>query len=147
MNNIRLMITLLCFSGWLSTHAKLVSGEDKSANQNINPLIGTWEWTNIKNSCNETYIFATDGSSYITSGKETSKASYKISEKPSEKGFYKVTLKIEQDLGGVDCSEETADNTGQEYTNYLSFHPSGNQYVVCEKETTDSCVGPLRKLK
>ncbi len=112
-----------------------------------NPLIGTWEWTNIKNSCNETYIFATDGSSHITSGTETSTASYVLSEKPSEKGFYKVTLKIIKDHGGKDCSEETVDNSGQEYSNFLAFHPSGNQYVVCEKETTDSCVGPLKKVK
>jgi hypothetical protein len=112
-----------------------------------NPLVGTWEWTNIKNSCNETYIFATDGSSHITSGTETSTASYLLSEKPSEKGFYKVTLKIIKDHGGKDCSEETVDNSGQEYSNFLAFHPSGNQYVVCEKETTDSCIGPLKRVK
>jgi hypothetical protein len=112
-----------------------------------NPLLGTWEWTNIKNGCNETYIFAADGSSHITSGTETSTASYVITEKPSDKGFYKVTLKIVKDHGGKDCSEEVVDNTGHEYTNFLAFHPSGNQYVVCEKETTDSCIGPLRKVK
>lgn len=114
---------------------------------NHNPLIGTWEWTNIKNSCNEVYIFAADGSSHITSGTETSTASYVITEKPSEKGFYKVTLKIVKDHGGQDCSDKVNDSTGEEYTHYLAFHPSGNQYVVCEKETIDSCIGPLRRAK
>lgn len=113
----------------------------------LNPLVGTWEWTNIKNSCTEIYIFAVDGTSHITSGTETSTASYVLSEKPSEKGFYKVTLKIVKDHGGQDCSEEVTDNTGQEYSNFLAFHPSGNQYVVCEKETTDSCIGPLKKIQ
>jgi hypothetical protein len=111
----------------------------------VNPLEGTWEWVNIKNGCNETYIFAADGSSHITSGTEVSDASYILSEKPSVKGFYKVTLKILKDKGGKDCSEDVSDSTGQEYTNYLAFHPAGNQYVVCEKESIDSCIGPLKR--
>lgn len=112
-----------------------------------NPLLGTWEWTNIKNSCNEMYIFAADGTSHITSGTETSTASYTIADKVSEKGFYKVTLKILKDHGGQDCSDKVNDSTGEEYTHYLAFHPSGNQYVVCEKETTDSCIGPLKRVQ
>ena len=115
--------------------------------KNINPLLGTWEWTNVKNSCHELYIFGVDGTGHITSGSETSTASYLIADKPSEKGFYKMTLKIVKDHGGQDCSDEVTDNTGEEYTHYLAFHPSGSQYVVCDKEATDSCIGPLRRVQ
>jgi hypothetical protein len=141
---INLYVSIILFMLSISLMlSKAVHAESTPVAQISNPLIGTWEWTNIKNSCNEIYIFAADGSSHITSGTETSTASYVIAEKPSDKGFYKVTLKIIKDHGGQDCSEEVTDNTGQEYTNFLVFHPSGNQYVVCEKETTDSCIGPL----
>lgn len=111
-----------------------------------NPIEGTWEWVNIKNGCVETYIFAADGSSHITSGTEISEASYQIAKKPSEKGFYKVTLKIIKDKGGKDCSDEEQDNTGEEYTKYLMFHPAGGQYVSCDKEDIHECVGPLRRV-
>ena len=116
------------------------------ANKSTNPLEGTWEWVNIKNGCNEIYIFAGDGSGHITSGEEISEASYQIAKTPSTKGFYKVTLKIEKDKGGKDCSEDVSDSTGETYTKYLMFHPSGGQYVSCDKESVDSCVGPLRRV-
>lgn len=134
-----LLLTLLSLSG-------VAFAEDKRT-EKTNPLEGTWEWVNIKNGCSETYIFAHDGTSHIVSGTEVSDAKYSLSEKPSEKGFYKVTLKIEKDQGGTDCSDDVSDSTGQEYTNFLAFHPSGNLYVVCEKESTDSCIGPLKRIQ
>lgn len=112
-----------------------------------NPLEGTWEWTNIKNSCVETYIFAADGTGHITSGSEISIAQYEIDKTPTPKGFYKVVLTIKEDQGGTDCSEDVSNNTGESYTKYLMFHPSGGQYVSCDKETTDSCVGPLQRVR
>lgn len=129
----------------LNSYAQLPSEE--SSTQSNNPLLGTWEWTNIKNGCHETYIFAHDGSSHIVSGDEVSEAKYSLSEKPSASGFYKVTLTITQDKGGKDCSEDMSDSTGQEFTNFLAFHPSGNLYVVCEKESTDTCIGPLKRIE
>jgi len=117
-----------------------------STRTKLNPLEGTWEWTNIKNGCMETYIFAADGSGHITSGTEISTASYTIDTTPTSKGYFKVILKIIQDKGGKDCSEDEKDNTGEEYTKYLMFHPAGGQYVSCDKESVDSCVGPLRRV-
>lgn len=129
----------------LNSFAQLTSQE--SSTQTNNPLLGTWEWTNIKNGCHETYIFAHDGSSHIVSGDEVSEAKYSLSEKPTSSGFYKVTLTITQDKGGKDCSDDVSDSTGQQFTNFLAFHPSGNLYVVCEKESTDSCIGPLKRIE
>ncbi len=138
------MRTCLLVSLLLTVNIQVSFASDKAV---LNPLVGTWQWVNIKNGCEETYIFAADGSSHITSGAEVSIASYQIADKPSEKGFYKVTLKILEDKGGQDCSEEVNDSTGEEYTNYLQFHPSGNLYVACDKESTDSCVGPLNRAR
>lgn len=118
-----------------------------NTSDNSNPLEGTWEWTNIKNSCVETYIFAADGSGHITSGTEISTAKYEIDKTPTAKGFYKVVLTIKEDKGGKDCSEDESINSGESYTKYLMFHPSGSQYVSCDKEATDSCVGPLQRVR
>jgi hypothetical protein len=113
----------------------------------INPLQGTWEWVNIKNSCVENYIFGIENSGYITSGEEKSTAEYTISDKPSEKGFYAVNLKIVEDKGGKDCGESVENNTGEIYKKFVMFHPSGNQYVSCDSEDIKDCVGPFRRIQ
>ena len=112
-----------------------------------NPLQGTWEWVNIKNSCVENYIFGIENSGYITSGEEKSTAEYTISEKPSEKGFYAVNLKIVEDKGGKDCGESYENNTGEVYKKFVMFHPAGNQYVSCDSEDIKDCVGPFRRIQ
>ena len=112
-----------------------------------NPLQGTWEWVNIKNSCVENYIFGVENSGYITSGEEKSTAEYTISEKPSEKGFYAVNLKIVEDKGGKDCGENYENNTGEVYKKFVMFHPAGNQYVSCDSEDIKDCVGPFRRIQ
>lgn len=112
-----------------------------------NPLLGTWEWVNIKNSCVETYIFGIDHTSHITSGAEISDASYEIADKPTEKGYYKVKLSILKDHGGLDCGESIEDNTGEAYHKFVMFHPSGNQYVSCDSEDIKDCVGPFKRIQ
>lgn len=112
-----------------------------------NPLLGSWEWVNIKNSCVETYIFGAENTGHITSGEEISDAQYQISEKPTAKGFYQVELKILKDKGGKDCGESYEDNSGDVYKKFLMFHPSGEQYVSCDKEDVRECVGPFKRLK
>jgi len=112
-----------------------------------NPLLGTWEWVNVKNSCREVYIFGTGGSSHITSGEEISTASYTISDTPDNHGYYAVTLTIHEDKGGADCGESVENNSGERYQKYLMFHPSGNLYVSCDQPDTSSCVGPFKRLQ
>jgi hypothetical protein len=125
----------------LTAFATLVNAEA------VNPLNGTWEWVNIKNSCVETYIFGVENSAHITSGEETSKAQYEISEKPSEKGFYAVSLKILVDEGGKDCGESMENNSGEVYKKFVMFHPSGQQYVSCDTEDIKDCVGPFKRIQ
>lgn len=112
-----------------------------------NPLLGTWEWVNIKNSCREVYIFGTEGSSHITSGDEISLASYTISDQPDANSYYAVTLNIIEDKGGVDCGESLENNTGESYQKFVQFHPSGNLYISCDQPDTTSCVGPFKRLQ
>lgn len=112
---------------------------------NGHPLLGTWEWVNIKNSCKETYIFDSEGSGHITSGEEVSIASYSISEEADAQGYYAVKLHILEDKGGKDCGESVENNSGETYQKYLMFHPSGNLYVSCDSPDTSSCVGPFKR--
>lgn len=131
------VLVVMCF-GLSSTHAN----ESKT-----NPLQGTWEWVNIKNSCVEIYIFGVEQSGHITSGEETSIARYEIADKPTEHGFYKVKLSIVKDNGGKDCGESYEDNTGDVYNKFVMFHPSGNQYVSCDSEDIKDCVGPFKRIQ
>jgi hypothetical protein len=110
-----------------------------------NPLQGTWEWVNIKNSCVEIYTFGIENTAHITSGDEVSDARYIISDQPTTKGFYQVSLEILDDKGGKDCGESVENNTGEIYKKFVMFHPGGHQYVSCDKEDTSTCVGPFRK--
>lgn len=112
-----------------------------------NPLLGSWEWINLKNSCREEYIFGSEGSGYITSGEETSTASYTISAQPDAHGYYAVQLHIINDKGGKDCGESVENNSGETYQKYLMFHPSGNLYVSCDSADTSSCVGPFKRVQ
>lgn len=110
-----------------------------------NPLQGAWEWVNIKNSCVEIYTFGIENTAHIISGDEVSDARYTISAQPTTKGFYQVSLEILDDKGGKDCGESVENDTGEVYTKFVMFHPSGHQYVSCDKEDTSTCVGPFRK--
>lgn len=118
-----------------------------AAELKTNPLQGTWEWVNIKNSCVEIYIFGVEQSGHITSGEETSIARYEIADKPTDNGFYKVKLSIVKDNGGKDCGESYEDNTGDVYNKFVMFHPSGNQYVSCDSEDIKDCVGPFKRIQ
>lgn len=112
-----------------------------------NNLQGNWEWVNSQNSCVETYIFDTNSVAHITSGVEVSDAEYQISENMTDKGFYQLTLKILKDHGGLDCGEVLEDNSGHIYHKFVMFHPSGDQYVSCDKESIETCVGPFKRMQ
>ncbi len=118
-----------------------------TAQASDNPLLGTWEWVNVKNSCREVYIFGVEGSSHITSGEEISTARYTIADQPDSHGYYAVQLQIIEDQGGKDCGESLENNSGESYQKYLMFHPSGHLYVSCDSADTSNCVGPFKRLQ
>jgi hypothetical protein len=135
----------VCFIAFLAIGSGISSAIANESN--TNPLQGTWEWVNIKNSCVEIYIFGIEQSGHITSGEETSIARYEIADKPTDNGFYKVKLSIVKDNGGKDCGESYEDNTGDVYNKFVIFHPSGNQYVSCDSEDIKDCVGPFKRIQ
>jgi len=110
------------------------------------PLIGTWTWEVPDAKCSELYRIRKDGTALITSGDEVAETTFTISAKPSAKGFYKWVDRVAKDNGKKDCAGETM-RVGQELTNYVNIHPSGQALLLCEREDINTCVGPLTRQK
>jgi hypothetical protein len=110
------------------------------------PMIGSWQITLPDGSCREIYRIRSDGTSIVTSGEEISESEFVISDKPSSKGFYKWVDTIRKDNGKKDCLGEIT-QVGQEATNYILLHPSGDGFLICPEEDVDTCVGPFLRLK
>jgi hypothetical protein len=109
------------------------------------PIIGRWSITLPDESCSETYTFRPDGTSLVTSGEEIAESVFEISPKPSPQGFYKWTDRLVKDNGKKDCTGETTE-VGQVVTNFVRFHPSGVAFIMCAKESLDSCIGPFMRV-
>lgn len=110
------------------------------------PIIGTWKITLPDNSCHEIYRVRANGTSVVTSADEVAESTFDISDQPSPKGFYKWVDKITKDNGQKDCSGEVME-IGHEATNFITFHPSGNMFLMCEKEDLNTCIGPFVRQK
>ncbi len=110
------------------------------------PMIGAWQITLPDGSCREIYRIRSDGTSIVTSGEEISESEFVISDKPSPKGFFKWVDTIKKDNGKKDCLGEIT-KVGQQATNYVLFHPSGDGFLICQEENVDTCVGPFLRLK
>lgn len=110
------------------------------------PLIGTWKITLPDGSCYEVYRFRANGTTLVTSADEVAESEFEISDRPSAHGFYKWVDKIVKDNGKKDCSGEIME-VGHVATNYIRFHPSGNMFLMCEREETDTCIGPFMRVK
>lgn len=108
-------------------------------------IIGKWTWTLPNSNCSETYIFQPDGTGSCTSGEENDESIYRISSLPTPKGFFVLSDKITKTNGGKDCSGSVTP-VGDEVTMYLSFHQSGDMFIVCNSESFDTCFGPLKRI-
>lgn len=135
-----LAIALVAFS------AQAFSADSPFAKNGNSRLIGKWTWTRPTNSCTEVYEYRADGTLFVVSGDEKSDNTYHLAYEPSLKGFYKITSTIVKDRGGKDCADSETDDTGATDTNFIKFHPSGNQYTVCHEESFEKCFGPLRRI-
>ena len=110
----RLLIFLV--AGALSFFALTGAAETQSVKTALHPLIGKWQWTRTENKCTEVYDFKADGTVPVTSGEEKTENTYRVSPEPDSGGFYQLTLKVNKDFGGKDCSDSDEDSTGQEST-------------------------------
>jgi hypothetical protein len=109
-------------------------------------IIGKWKLTLPNTACTEIYNFRADGTTSVNSGEEYGESVYRISSFPTAKGFYILNDKVTKTNGGKSCSGSTIP-IGHEVTMYISFHPSGNMFIICESESFDACMGPLERIK
>lgn len=110
------------------------------------PIIGTWKIELPDGSCHEIYHIRRDGTMVVTSGAEISESDFTISDRPSAKGFYKWVDRVTKDNGRADCSGEITE-AGHSATNFVLFNPAQDQFVICEDDTGEACIGPFIRLK
>lgn len=109
------------------------------------PIIGTWRFSLPDGSCDETYRFRGDGTSFVTSGEEVAESEYRIAAKPSRAGFYEWIDTIVKDNGKKDCAGQITD-VGRKTTNYIRFDTQRQRFIVCRSENLQQCFGPLRRV-
>lgn len=109
------------------------------------PIIGTWTLTLPILSCSETYRFRSNGMVHTTSGDEVGESIYVISCYPSAKQFYKWVDTITKTNGKRDCAGQMVP-VGDQATNFIRFDETGDRIFVCQSESNDSCLGPLRRV-
>ena len=110
------------------------------------PLIGTWRVDVPSLNCFEVYEIRPDGTTRVTSAKEIGESEFQISGQPSAKGFYKWVDKVIKNNGQPDCSGNSVP-AGDVATNFVLLRADGDQFLMCEEESTKSCLGPFVRLK
>ena len=110
------------------------------------PIIGRWTITLPDGSCTETYTFRADGTTIVTSAGEIAESVFEISAKPGPSGFFKWMDRVTKDNGKKDCSGEITE-VGHSAVNYVQFHRSNNMFIMCAKESLDSCIGPFVRVQ
>lgn len=109
------------------------------------PLLGSWRIDVPGTQCHEIYTVKRDGTMSVTSGAQAAESEFEIDVEPSAKGFYKWVDKIVKDNGKPDCSGEIM-QVGHVATNYIILHPTRPEFLMCEAERLDTCIGPFRRL-
>jgi hypothetical protein len=110
------------------------------------PIIGTWKIELPDGSCHEVYHIRRDGTMVVTSAEEISESAFTISDRPSAKGFYKWIDRVTKDNGKRDCSGDVTE-VGHSATNFVLFNPAQDQFVICEDDSGEVCIGPFVRLK
>lgn len=109
------------------------------------PLIGLWVVEVPGTSCQETYEVRPDGTMSVTSGSQAVETRFQVSSRPTPQGFYAWLDQVVYDNGQPDCLGGRGE-PGHLVLNYLWFDRSGREFLLCEDESLDSCVGPFRRL-
>ena len=109
------------------------------------PLIGTWRVEVPSLKCFEVYEIRQDGTTRVTSAKEIAESEFEISVTPGPKGFYKWIDKVVKNNGQPDCSGESVP-TGDVAVNFIILRPAKDQFLMCQEENLNSCLGPFVRL-
>ncbi|HEY1059290.1 MAG TPA: PQQ-dependent sugar dehydrogenase [Limnobacter sp.] len=106
------------------------------------PLVGAWRIDVPGTSCYEIYDMRADGTLRVVSGAQQADAEFSLAKKPEGEGFYKWTNKITNHNQQPDCMG-TVMQTGHEATFYITFHSTGDQFLLCEQANLSACFGPF----
>ena len=109
------------------------------------PLIGSWRVQLPDMDCAEIYRIHADGTMHVTSAEEVSDSQFEISDRPGADGFYTWVDRIVRDNGKPDCSGNITP-IGHTSSNFILLHPSGEAFLLCEKEDVDTCIGPFERV-
>ncbi|NNM83012.1 MAG: hypothetical protein HKL98_10480 [Burkholderiales bacterium] len=110
-------------------------------------LYGKWTWTYSKNNCTESYEFRTDNTYAVTSGDEVGESRFTITDKPDPNGFYRMTDVVTKSNGRTGCDGEPGGTpVGDKATNYIIFHPTREEMLMCQSPSLNACFGPLRRV-
>jgi len=109
------------------------------------PYLGKWMWA--YNGCNEVYENRSNGTSKITSGEEVGESAFTISDEPERSGFYSVTDTVTNSNGKTGC-DGTSGGTpvGDVAAFYVFIRPSNEEMLICQDESINQCMGPLKRI-
>jgi hypothetical protein len=110
------------------------------------PILGTWTFTIPDGHCSETYEFRADGSLLTSSGEARSERVYEITAWPKPNGFYRLVDKVIRENGKLGYVGDPTEPSVSAII-LIRFSPSGNNFVACETEPPDNCVGPLQRIR
>lgn len=109
------------------------------------PLVGLWEIEVPGTSCLETYEVRPDGTMSVSSGSQAVESHFLVSSRPTRLGFYAWVDQVVYDNGLPDCLGGRGE-AGQVALNFVWFDRSGREFLLCDDESLDACVGPFRRL-
>ncbi|WEF33746.1 hypothetical protein [Pseudoduganella chitinolytica] len=106
------------------------------------PIVGIWRLEVPEAACTETYRIRADGTALVTSAGEVAETTIEIAAQPDGNGFYRAVNRIVKDNGKPDCTGQVT-KPGHRIDTYILFHPSGNQFLMCQAPDRRACIGPL----
>lgn len=109
------------------------------------PYLGKWVWN--YRGCDEFYEYRRDRTSRIKSGEEVGESTFTISDEPEKSGFYHMVDTVTRSNGNPGCDGSPGGTpVGEVSELYVFIRPSGEEMLICEDESVDACIGPLRRL-
>ena len=130
----------------LATMAAVTAGAAAAPLRADHPIVGIWRLQLPEERCTETYRIRADGTALVTSAEEVAETAFEIADQPDGEGFYRSVNRIVKDNGKPDCSGQVT-KPGQSIATFILFHPSGDQFLMCQRADTRSCIGPLVRVK
>lgn len=139
MKAIKLSLGLMALTVTVSAFALV--GFNRTPLPNNHPLVGVWRLDVPGSACYEMYSMRTDGTMQVISATQVVESEFAVGRQP-QNGFYEWKDHILQENGQPDCMGHVME-VGQGAAHYITFHESGNQFLMCEKSNLSRCIGPF----